>query len=79
MDRRHMEPRPRLRQDQSGLQALLRRDIRRAIQGRRWPSLRAGFRSSPGPGKARRPHSLEHATKDLRELDGRPLSSRGPR
>ena len=52
MDRRDVESGPRLHQDQPRLQALLRRDVRRALPRRAGPSLRAGLRPAARPARS---------------------------
>ena len=50
MDRRDLEPGAGLHEDQSGLQALLCRDIRGALAGHRGSSLRTGVRPTARAG-----------------------------
>ena len=52
-------PGPGLHEDQPGLQALLRRDVRRAVPGRAGPSLRAGLRPAACAREARRAAALD--------------------
>ncbi len=73
MDRRHVESRSRLHEDQPGLQALLRRDIRRTISWRAGTSLRAGVRSQVDSRKAGRTVEVEFAQDGVCQLDERPV------
>ena len=55
MDRRYVEPRPGLHEDQPRLCPLLRRDFRRAVPGGHRAPLRAGLRSPIVPEKLAEP------------------------
>ena len=78
VDRRHLEPRPRLHEGQPRLQALLRGDLRRAVpRGARAP-VRAGLRPAARSGQARGAAPLADPEADLRELDERPVPGGRP-
>ena len=68
-----MEPGAGLHEDQPRLQALLRRDLRRAIPRRAGPSLRAGLRPAAGAREAGRAAPVGEAEDGLRQLDERPV------
>ena len=59
-----------------GLQALLRRDICRAVPRRQGASVRAGFDLRLVPEKLAEPSAVERAENDFRQFDERPVSAR---
>src|SRR5205085_3200720 len=69
VDRRDVESRPRLHEDQPRLRPLLRRDVRRAVSRRRRPPLRAGLRPPPRAPETAGAAPLGTAPHDLRQLD----------
>src|SRR5688500_16675209 len=73
VDRRDLEPGPRLPEDLARLQALLRRDLRRALA--RYPRalVRARLRSPPRPREASGAAPLVTSPLRVRQLDERPL------
>src|SRR5258708_13111550 len=73
MDRRDLEPSARLHEDQSWLQALLRRDVRGTVSRRQGASLRAGVRLAPGSSGARLAIPLALAEARVCELNERSL------
>src|ERR1019366_10316182 len=61
------------------MQALLRRSVCRAVQGRKGAPLRTGIRPPACSPQARRAASLANSKDGVRELDERPLSRWSPR
>ena len=76
MDRRDLESGARLHQDQPGLQALLRRDFRRAVPRRAGHPYEQGFDLRLVPEKLAEPLRWSEPTNDLRQLDERPVPRR---
>src|SRR5437773_251079 len=71
-----MEPRPWLQQDQSGLQALLCRDVCGTLSRSQRASLRTGLRSASGAREANRAICVEITQVGVRKLHERPFPTR---
>ena len=78
VDRRNVEPRAGLHENQPRLQALLRRDLRRTLPRRPRPPLRTGLRPPPRARTSSPNHFSGRAQDGLRQQHERPLPGTCP-